>query len=155
METYKIQQIPVTISVVIDNLLWATGKQQELHQENVCCCFNSLLCISVSCGTMLHGATVSRMGCCSVAKSCLTLCDPLDYSMPGFPVHHQLLEFTQTHVHWVGDAIQPSLLLVVPFSCLQSFPASGSFPMSRLFTSGGQNIGVEWVESRKRKEPIF
>ena len=44
----------------------------------------------------------------SVAQSHLTLCDPMDCSMPGFPVHHQLLEFTQTHVHWVGDAIQPS-----------------------------------------------
>ena len=44
----------------------------------------------------------------SVTQSCLTLCDPKDYSMPGLPVHHQLLEFTQTHVHWVGDAIQPS-----------------------------------------------
>ena len=44
----------------------------------------------------------------SVAQSCLTLCDPMSCSIPGFPVHHQLLEFTQTHVHWVGDAIQPS-----------------------------------------------
>ena len=40
--------------------------------------------------------------------SCLTLCDPMNYSTPGLPVHHQLLEFTQAHVHWVGDAIQPS-----------------------------------------------
>ena len=44
----------------------------------------------------------------SVAQSCLTLCDPMDCSMPGLPVHHQLPEFTQTHVHLVGDAIQPS-----------------------------------------------
>ena len=44
----------------------------------------------------------------SVAQSCLTLCDPLDCSTPGFPVHHHLLEPTQTHVHCVGDAIQPS-----------------------------------------------
>ena len=44
----------------------------------------------------------------SVAQSCLTLCDPMDCSMPGFPVHHQLLEFVQTHVHRVSDAIQPS-----------------------------------------------
>ena len=43
----------------------------------------------------------------SVAQSCPTLCDPTDYSMPGLPVHHQLPEFTQTHVHRVGDAIQP------------------------------------------------
>ena len=44
----------------------------------------------------------------SVAQSCLTLCDPMNYSMPGLPVHHQLPEFTQTHVHRVSDAIQPS-----------------------------------------------
>ena len=44
----------------------------------------------------------------SVAQSCPTLCDPINRSTPGLPVHHQLLEFTQTHVHWVGDAIQPS-----------------------------------------------
>ena len=54
--------------------------------------------------------------------------------MPGLPVHHQLPEFTQTHVHPVGDAIQLSHS-VVPFSsCPQSLPASGSFPMSQLFT---------------------
>ena len=44
----------------------------------------------------------------SLAQSCLTLCDPMDCSMPGFPVRHQLLELAQTHVHQVGDAIQPS-----------------------------------------------
>ena len=51
----------------------------------------------------------------SVAQSCPTLCDPMNRSMPSLPVHHQLLEFTQTHVHWVGDAIQPSLPLSSPF----------------------------------------
>ena len=50
----------------------------------------------------------------SVAQSCPTLCDPMDCSMPGFPVHHQLSEFTQTQVHWVGDAIQPSHPLLTP-----------------------------------------
>ena len=70
------------------------------------------------------------------------LCDPMDCSTPGLPVHHQLPEFTQTHVHWVGDANQPSHP-VVPFSSrLQSLPASGCFPMSQLFTSGGQSIGA-------------
>ena len=44
----------------------------------------------------------------SVAQSCLTLCNPMDSSMPGLPVHHQLPELTQTHIHWVSDAIQPS-----------------------------------------------
>ena len=50
----------------------------------------------------------------SVAQSCLTLCDPMNRSTPGLPVHHQLPEFTQTHVHQVGDAIQPSYLLLSP-----------------------------------------
>ena len=51
----------------------------------------------------------------SVAQLCLILCNPMDCSMPGFPVYHQLLEFTQTHVHRVGDAIQPSHPLSSPF----------------------------------------
>ena len=50
----------------------------------------------------------------SVAQLCPTLCDPMDCSMPGLPVHHQLPEFTQTHVHWAGDAIQPSHPLLLP-----------------------------------------
>ena len=50
----------------------------------------------------------------SVAQSCLTLCDPMDCCTPGLPVHHQIPEFTQTHVHWVDDAIQPSHPLSSP-----------------------------------------
>ena len=49
-----------------------------------------------------------------VAQSCLSLCDPMNCSTPGIPVHHQLPEFTQTHVHWVSDAIQPSHPLLSP-----------------------------------------
>ena len=52
--------------------------------------------------------------CCSVTKSCPTLCNPMDRSTSGFPVHHQLLELAQTHVHWVSDAIQPSHPLSPP-----------------------------------------
>ena len=52
----------------------------------------------------------------SVAQSCLTLCDPMNQSTPGLPVHHQLPEFTQTHVHRVGEAIQPSHPLSSPSS---------------------------------------
>ena len=78
----------------------------------------------------------------SVAQSCPTLCDPMNSSTPGLSIHRQLLEFAQTHVHQVDDAIQPSYP-VFPFSsCLQSFPASGSFPMSQFFISGGQSIGA-------------
>ena len=50
----------------------------------------------------------------SVSQSCLTLCDPMNRNMPGLPVHRQILEFTQTHVHWVGDTIQPSHSLSSP-----------------------------------------
>ena len=76
----------------------------------------------------------------SVTQSCPTLCDPMNCSMLGLPVHHQLEEFTQIHAHWVGDAIQPSHP-VFPFSSgLQSLPTSGSFQMSQLLASSDQNI---------------
>ena len=52
--------------------------------------------------------------CCSFTKLCPTLCDPMDCRAPGLPVHHQLPEFTQTHVHWISDAIQPSHPLSSP-----------------------------------------
>ena len=51
----------------------------------------------------------------SVTQSCLTLCDPMDCSMPGFPVRHRLLELAQTHVHQVSDAMQPSHPLLSPY----------------------------------------
>ena len=77
----------------------------------------------------------------SVAQSCLILSNPMNRSTPGLPVHHQLPESTQTHVHWVSDAIQPLSSSVVPFSsCPQSFPSSGSFQMSQFLASGGQSI---------------
>ena len=50
----------------------------------------------------------------SVAQSCPSLCDPMSHSTPGLPVHHQLPEFTQTHAHWISDAIQPSHPLLSP-----------------------------------------
>ena len=84
---------------------------------------------------------------CSVAESCQILCDPMDCSTPGFSVLPYLLEFAQTDVHWVGDAIQTSHPLSPFSSCLQYFPASGSFPMSQLFTSGGQSIGASALAS--------
>ena len=77
------------------------------------------------------------------AQLCLILCDPIDCSTPGFPVHHQLLELIQTHVHQVGDAIQLSPPLSSPspptFSLSQH---QGLFPVSQLFTSGGQSSGA-------------
>ena len=90
----------------------------------------------------IYNGLFSSVQFTSVTQSCPTLCDPMNRSTPGLPFHQQLLEFTQTHVHRVGDAIQPSHP-VIPFSSYpQSLPASGSFPMSQLFTSGGQSVGV-------------
>ena len=78
----------------------------------------------------------------SVAQSCLTLCDPMNSSTPGLPVHHQLPESSQSHVHRVGDAIQPSHPLLYPSPPAPVLPSIGSFPMSQLFARGGQSIGV-------------
>ena len=64
----------------------------------------------------------------SVSQLCLTLCNPMNPSTPGLPVHHQLPEFTQTHVHWVSDAIQPSHILSSP-----SPPALNLSQYQRLF----------------------
>ena len=73
----------------------------------------------------------------------LTFCDPMDCSTPGFPVHYQPPELAQIHVHQVGDAIQPSHSLSSPsppaFNLSQH---QGLFPMSQLFASDGQSIGV-------------
>ena len=79
----------------------------------------------------------------SVTQPCLTLCGPMDCIMPGFPIHHQLPNATQNSYQsrrWCHPTISSS---VAPFSfCLQSFPASGTFPVSQFFTSGDQSIGV-------------
>ena len=84
----------------------------------------------------------------SVAQSFLTLCDPMDCSMPGFPVYHQLPELSQTHVHWVRWCHPTISTSVVPFSSsLQSFPALGSFPRSQFFVSGGQSIEISALAS--------
>ena len=83
----------------------------------------------------------------SVAQSCPTLCDPVNRSTPGLPVHHHLLDVSKlTSI----ELVMPSshLISVVPFSsCPQFFPASESFPMSQLFTWGGQSTGLSALAS--------
>ena len=81
--------------------------------------------------------------CCSVTRSYPTLFKSMDCSIPGFPVHHYLPEFAQTHVHWIGYAIQPfHLLLLLAPPAFNLYQQSGSFPVSQFFASGGQSIGV-------------
>ena len=77
----------------------------------------------------------------SVTQSCLTLCDPMNRSTPGLPVHHQLPESTQTHVHWVGDAIQPSYPLLSP-----SLPAFNLSQHQGLF---------QWVSSSHKVAKVL
>ena len=80
----------------------------------------------------------------SVTQSCLALCNPTDYSRPGFPVLHHLQEFAQTHVHWVSDAIQLSHPLSSPSPpALSLSHHQGLFQwVSQFFTSGDQSIGA-------------
>ena len=73
----------------------------------------------------------------SSAQSCPTLCDPMDRSTPGLPVHHQLPELAQTHVHRVGDAIQPSHPLSSPSPLPSIFPSIGVFP-------NGSALHIRW-----------
>ena len=98
------------------------------------------LCKSVNLIDSFHFISVQFS---SVAQSCPTLCDPMNRSTPGLPVHHQLPEFTQTHAHRVSDAIQPSHPLLSPSSPAPN-PSQhqGLFQWSQLFAWGGQSIGV-------------
>ena len=87
---------------------------------------------------LLKREKIKLMLCCSVAESCPTLCDAMDGSTPGSPVHHHLPELAQTHVHQVGDAIQPShllsplLLLPSLFPSIRVFSNESALPISRL-----------------------
>ena len=89
--------------------------------------------------------------CCSVGRLCLTFWDPMDCSMPGLPVHHQLPEFAQIHVHRVGDAIQPSLPLQ------PSFPFAFNFPWASLVAQLVKHLPAmqeTWVQSLGWEDPL-
>ena len=81
------------------------------------------------------------------SQSCLTLSNPIDCSMPGFPIHQQLLELAQTHVHSVSDAIQSAHPLLSPSPPAFSLSQHQSFPVSQFFASGGQSTGVSPLAS--------
>ena len=94
---------------------------------------------SLSLFTFRHSVQFS-----SVAQSCLTPCNPMNRSTPGLPVHHQLPEFTQTHIYQVGDAIQPAHPLSSPSPSVapSSSQYKGLFQWVGFFPSGGQSIGA-------------
>ena len=88
----------------------------------------------------------------SVTQLCLTLCDPMDYSMPGLPVHHQLPEPTQTHVHHIGEGIQlshprhPFLLLPVIFPNIQVFSNESSLrQVAKVLELQLQHQSFQWI----------
>ena len=118
----------------IANIHWIIRKAREF-QENIYFCFidyaKAFDCVQFS----------------SITQSCPTLCDPMNHSMPGLPVHHQLRVYQNpcTLSLWCHPTISFS---VDPFpACPQSFPASGSSQMSQLFSLGGQSIGVSASKS--------
>ena len=90
--------------------------------------------------------TIHSVHFSSVAQSCPTLCDPMNHSTPGLPVHHQF-QFTQTHVHRVCDAIQPSHPLSSPSPPAPNPSQHQSFPMSQLFAWDGQSTGFSALAS--------
>ena len=89
----------------------------------------------------------------AVAQSCLTVCDAMDYSTLGLPVHHQLPEFTQTHIHWVGDAIQPSHPLSSPFPPAVNLSqhqglfkwVSSSYQVAKVLEFQLQHQSFQWI----------
>ena len=96
-------------SIIVTKAMKSKSQKQFQHGVRIgffatVCRFPWWCCVQASCTDQIR----------SVAQSCLTLCDPVNCSTPGLPVHHQLPEFTQTHVHRVSDAIQPSRPLSSP-----------------------------------------
>ena len=107
-----------SLPIRCEGILW-----ESLSRESLMCATRGFLAtlkihLKFTSGPLLRNPRISGFSkpaqYSSVTQSCPTLCNPMDCSMPGFPVHHQLPELTQTHVHWVGDAIQPSPPLSSP-----------------------------------------
>ena len=101
--------IPSSFRISLSCLIFISLLQSTFLQNNFLLqtTFVATKCLPINCCFL-------RNYCCSVAKSCLTLCDPMDGNISGSPVLHYLLEFAQTHIHWIGDAIQPSPPLLSP-----------------------------------------
>ena len=119
--------------LIVSGLLWlgwvCFSLTLHIQLSLLCCLLHPLYIIQNIVSITHHSVQFS-----SVTQSCPTLGDATNYSMSGLPVHHELPEFTQTHLRQVGchPAISSS---VIPFSsCPQSLPASESFPISQLFT---------------------
>ena len=137
----RLQDIYKCLSDLTFPLLWRSSRERSLwcisiHLSLVNLMGSGVRQTWVKSAPLISHATYQYS---SVAQSCLTLCDPVDCSKPGLPVHHQLLEFTQTHVHWVGDALQLSHPL--------SSPSPAAFNLSQhqdLFFSNEPALRIRW-----------
>ena len=130
-------KVAINCDLKCKTYFWNTNtlslSEKQIHPESVSTAFGCLLllikllvwitdCVPRTLYTLSHLilSITERIGknssiqFSSITQSCPTLCNPMNHSMPGLPVHHQLPEFIQTHVHWVGDAIQPSHPLSSP-----------------------------------------
>ena len=125
--------------------------QEKFDTDCLLICIKKYLLTILGAVVVLQGFSVFRS--CSVLEVCtearlfrhspVWLCDTVACSTSGFPVLHCFLEFAQTRVHWVGWCHPATSSSAAASSfCLQSFPISGSFPISQLFTSGGQSTGA-------------
>ena len=124
---HGIFQVRILEWVAISSSRGSSHCRDRTHVSSVSCIGRQILC---------YWATWEAVSVqfSSVAQLCPTLCEPMNHSTPGLPVHHQLPEFTQTHIHRVSDAIQPSHPLSTPSPpAPKSLSASESFPMSQLF----------------------
>ena len=122
------------LSILLFLLFCSTNPSCFTIQSASFCLFTSvkpLLRFLLLCQNSLQAENKAGLGLLFSRLVDLTVCDPTDCKTPGFCVLHHLLVLAQTHVHWVSDAIPTISSSVVPFSsCLPSFPASESFPMS-------------------------
>ena len=103
------------------------------------------VCVCVFVCVCVHTCASLVVQCSSVTQLCQTLCNPMDCSMPGFPVHYQLLEFTQTHIHHIGDAIQPSHPL--------SSPSPPTFNLSSIRVFSNESVlCIRWLVAQMVKK---
>ena len=124
----KLSKTPEFLFLTVEQQVSGTHRQELNKTVYIICLVDSNCSININSHSCFSSVQFS-----SVAQSCTTLCDPMNCSTPGLPVHHQLPEFTQTHVHQVSDAIQPSHPLSSPSPPAPNPSPSESFPMSQLF----------------------
>ena len=142
MDIY-LQFLAITNKTSISNLKHIVGRFMQLSFFF----FKNYLIVRKMLNNIVLVSTISSVQFSSVTQPCPTLCDPMKHSSPGLPVHHKLPEFTQTHVHRVGDAIHPCHPLSSPSPPAPNPSSISVFSMSQLFAWGDQSTGVSALPS--------